>query len=976
MASAWTLRAQGHLDAAQRALETLLAVSEPDDPGRLDLLARLAELGIAQDDEATARRWLEAWRAAADASGRARDPARVLELEARLARQRGHYDEAARMFEQVLRLRRDTGATGTPLAAALDGLADVERMNGRYEAAEILSREAVATVRATPDADATERTRYEGRWGQIRFDLGDEAGALAAFEAALAFAESALGPHHPTLAIVHQYLANTHLTRGAYAEADQAYERAQAILDAFPDRGYLDERATLAHNRADLLARLGGLARARDQYALALRLWHAVKGEDHPHQAWALHALGKLDSEEGREAEAHAWFTRALALRRRRQPDSTVLAESLAALARSDARLGRCEPALALAHEALDMSARATAGRDTLDRLADRAEVEAACGRLAGARRNFERALAQAERRLGGNHPHVQDLRAGLARVRLAQGDAGAALRLALTAASAQARLARRILAYLPEGDGLTFVARQRRTRDLAFDALRRARATSAETAGTLALLIEGRALVEEATAQRARRQRAAGGTQPVEVLQQLERLRARYAAAAWSSLADASGEQGRRLAALEAELERRERETARLFGAPPDGTSRATVAALTQALPRDAALVSFVRTDAAYLALVLRPGRAVAQGDLGDAAALDRAVSTWRAALDPRGRTRSRREREEHERGARDAGAELARALWRPLERHVRGARRVLLVPDGSLALIPFAALPLRRGYLVEHGPTLHLLASERDLLRPPARSTRVSLVALGNAAFDLAPDATGATATRAAGETLRGSEERCVRERFPEIPWTGREIQEIAARFARHWPGERSVLLERERASEGELRRHAPEARILHVAAHGFFIGEICPGLRHPLLRSGLALAGANITAPPNSDDDGLLTALEIVGLDLDGCEWAVLSACGGALEQVQHGEGVLGLRRSLTVAGARSVFLSLLRVDDASARAFMVELYAARFDRGLPTDEALREASLRRLRALREQGAAPPYDWAAFVASGDWR
>jgi CHAT domain-containing protein len=143
------------------------------------------------------------------------------------------------------------------------------------------------------------------------------------------------------------------------------------------------------------------------------------------------------------------------------------------------------------------------------------------------------------------------------------------------------------------------------------------------------------------------------------------------------------------------------------------------------------------------------------------------------------------------------------------------------------------------------------------------------------------------------------------------------------------------------------------------------------------NPLLLSGLALAGANRRSAARSGrDDGILTAEEIAGLDLHGTEWAVLSACDTGLGEIRAGEGVFGLRRAFQIAGARTVIMSLWSVDDRATRSWMRTLYAGRFQRGLDTAGAVRDASLSALRDRRARHLSThPFYWAAFVAAGDW-
>src|SRR6185503_11897454 len=162
---------------------------------------------------------------------------------------------------------------------------------------------------------------------------------------------------------------------------------------------------------------------------------------------------------------------------------------------------------------------------------------------------------------------------------------------------------------------------------------------------------------------------------------------------------------------------------------------------------------------------------------------------------------------------------------------------------------------------------------------------------------------------------------------------------------------------------ASESAFRSLAPGRRVIHLATHGFFLEHGCAGTR-----------GARPEAP--DAESGLLTAEEIASVDLRGVEWAILSACGSSLGSVEAGEGVLGLRRSFEIAGARSLITSLWTLDDHTTREWIHALYEARL-KGASTAGAVREADLAVLRARRRAGLSDhPYYWAPFVAAGDWR
>jgi CHAT domain-containing protein/tetratricopeptide (TPR) repeat protein len=158
----------------------------------------------------------------------------------------------------------------------------------------------------------------------------------------------------------------------------------------------------------------------------------------------------------------------------------------------------------------------------------------------------------------------------------------------------------------------------------------------------------------------------------------------------------------------------------------------------------------------------------------------------------------------------------------------------------------------------------------------------------------------------------------------------------------------------------------------RMLDAAATGGFTRLSGRGVTNPMLRSGIALSGANTWLRggelSNNAEDGLLTAEEICDLDLAGTELVVVSACETGLGDIVSGEGVFGLRRSFVLAGARSLVISLWQVPDAETKDLMIEFYS-RLLQGQARSKALRGAQL----ALRCQ-YPDPYFWGAFICQGD--
>jgi CHAT domain-containing protein len=443
--------------------------------------------------------------------------------------------------------------------------------------------------------------------------------------------------------------------------------------------------------------------------------------------------------------------------------------------------------------------------------------------------------------------------------------------------------------------------------------------------------------------------------------------------------------------------------------------------------LPPDSALVAFVRFDRyidrdpasqtasavsspprrrpSYAAFVLRSGGSAAVTVLGAAQEIDGLVAEWRRAIaleasEPSG---------ENATGSRSTGGLLRRRIWDPLFPAGDAPRRVLIVPDGAIGLVPFAALPVgTRSFLIEREATLHYLTAERDVTRPtaPAVAGR-GLLALGGAAFGPRRAEAAAPGAKSDGHTRSAVDARLVRAcagaplDFEPLAGSRLEVQQIARVWITASGSSDSVrVLSGAEAREDLFARYAPGARVLHLATHGFFLDTGCsehvPGTRAvgglsvarpagfdqvwrlPVGVSALALAGANNSSKRAANDsDGILLAEEVAAMRLTGVDWAVLSACDTGIGTLVAGEGVLGLRRAFQLAGVGTVIMTLWPVDDRSTTELMRQLYRSRFVDGLPSDQALRAASLSVLRSRRAAGQSThPFFWASFLAAGDWR
>ena len=194
---------------------------------------------------------------------------------------------------------------------------------------------------------------------------------------------------------------------------------------------------------------------------------------------------------------------------------------------------------------------------------------------------------------------------------------------------------------------------------------------------------------------------------------------------------------------------------------------------------------------------------------------------------------------------------------------------------------------------------------------------------------------------------------------------------------------------------ATEIMFKALAPESNLLHIATHGFFFpdpkeiqlmieatkeegtvkfrgGSPTFGMtnfvqnQNPLMRSGLVFAGVNdfwSGAKSANDDDGVLTALEVINIDLRKNKLVVMSACETGLGDIAGSEGVYGLQRAFKMAGTSFLIMSLWQVPDAETSEFMQTFYTL-----LIQEKDLQKAFTQTQIEMRQK--YDPYFWAAFV------
>lgn len=805
-------------------------------------------------------------------------------------------------------------------------------------------------VRA-PDGEAIARANLGGVYDL----LGEPAKARAAYEATLPLLR-ALGERQGEISVLNN-LGVLLTGIGETGEALQVYDQALAAAVSAGDLAWV---AKVRQNRGVVYLATGEILRANAEISLALEQRRA--SGDRQGEISALVLLGATRERLGDRKAALDLLNRAAALAREAKLPGLeasarqILARSNLASGQAAAALSEAEAAIALFRAQGDRRGLAAALTRRGEALRSSARPEAALAPLGEAlalRRGIDdrageaetlTALAAAERQLGR------------------KVDAGAHVEEAL-------HLVEKLRAAVVAPElRASFLAAKRQTFDLALDlamdgALGDPRA--AEAGFALAERARSRTLLDLLDAAR---------VDPRGPIDPALRLRA--------------AEVGQRLAA------KARRRTEILAGsktaAPPEAFAREiedllaeddrVTAEIRARKPRAEALTRPQPLGAVETRELLAPDEMLIEYALGDeksylwAVTRDGVTSYF---LPPRAEIERLARQVYEELRTADVGdartAETERAARRALVQIVLGplaarldGHRLLVVADGALGYVPFAALPLPGDLsdlpLIERHevlslPSASVLAALREVSEPQRASRRAILV--GDPVFSsfdprVAPKV---GAPHPSTDPIKG--ERGTP--WERLPYSRREIEEIAAIPRLAAAGEGVVTrLGFDANRDAVLGGALSDAAILHFATHGVIDTET------PRL-SGLVLS---LVDPQGSPREGFLGLADLYGLDLRA-DLVVLSGCETALGREMRGEGLIGLTHGFLQAGARRVMASLWRVQDRPTAELMVLFYRGLLEEGLAPSAALRQAQ----RAIRrERRWQDPAYWAGFILEGD--
>jgi len=911
-------------------------------------------------------------------------------------RRQARFDEAEPLLKRVIAIRERTqGPDHVDVAVTLNSLANIYRDQYRYTDAEPLFLRAIAILEKERPVSPMELTSSLNNLGELYIDVGRLTEAQRLIERALGIREKTLGPEHPYVATSLGDLARLYSIQGRYADAEPLIKRGNDISEKVfgPDNQdagigasqladlYLEQRryaeaevlfkrALAIHERnlgpestyvADNLDRLGILnadQRRFDTAALffqrALSIREKTLGPEHPKVARSLTLLGNLNRVRGSYDAAVPLLTKAMAMRERALgPDAPWNASLAWALARAERDRGRLEDAERWVNRALSIGDQAGYSPGELsDQHALHADLAWRAGRRAEAVAELRSALAFANEQRG-HASGAERERAGLFEEYVAfyermvewqaeLGDVGAAFaameqsraralldEMATAGANLQAKRAPDELARLEQRGAAIYERIARLERQL--EAVGRGPARNKDAQKLRAELAQARQQLYE-------QERDIRASSPVyrELLNRgakprsLDEVRGRVCGDGALLLEYLIGEEGSYVIAARSESARLYKLDVREDAAKTLGVEPGPLTALR------------LRTT-----LTGKEGAGILPRLANESAAVpvDELASLWKTLVPE------------------DVRGELTGG----------GVKRLVIVPDGPLALLPFETLVVDPDagpqYLLDAGPPIvyapssTVLIGLADRARPAARSDREPVLAVGDPAY---PRPGQSPAAAPLVETAR-TRYAVAGGALPPLPYTAWEVQSVAKVFDD--AGVKAVTLTGPTATEAGVRFWAPRRRILHLACHGLADDSLGN------FYAALALTpGPKASGPAN---DGFLELAEIAALDLRGCDLAILSACQTNFGPQQIGEGTWALSREFLVAGAKRVIASNWVVND-EAGANLVSNYCTLLARdekaGKPIDYArsLQEAK-RWLRTRENNKWKAPFYWSTLVLVG---
>lgn len=977
-------------------LESVLGPAHPEVATSLNNLAFLLQsIGKYEQAESLYQRSLSA----SEKSLGADHPAVATSLNnmAALYQLQGQYTAAEPLYQRSLEIReRAFGVENPEVAASLNNLAELHKVQGHYAKAEPLYQKSIAIrerILGSNHPDVAKSLNNLATFYQIQ---GLYTKAEPLYRRSLTILEQSLSSDHPEVAKTLNNYAALYKNQGQYAKAEPLYQRSLAIRTKTLGANH-PAVATSLLNLAFLYQAQGQFAKAEPLFQRSLEIQESTVGAKHHDFANSLESLASLYQMQGQYQKAEPLYQRSLAIYEAVfGPNHLQVATSLNNIAffyQSQRQYDKAEPlylrSLAIREKALDPS-----NPDLAQSLNNLAGLYQAEGKLTQAESLFKQSLGIYEKSLGKNDPNVARSLNNLTLLYHSNGKINQAVEAFSRGLEIEETNLSPNLILGTEQDKRDYLGTFLRTTNYSISLhLQSARQSvdAANLAFTTILRRKGRVL--DILGQKNQIIRQQLNSSLHQEFDELVALRTELAQLVFEQSIN-NGQRQEKYLALDQRVQALEVNLSRKSIAFQHATQPISLNMVKSAIPAKAALIEFVQYQPynpspnsqekwgkpRYAAYVMQNQGDVKWADLGSVDEMQPLISTFLKTI---------KDQRKDTNQVKVAARELDAILMQPVRELFRQQpEQLLIAPDSQLNLIPFAALVDQDNQYLLERYHISYLTSGRDLLAVNDNSVKSAPpLIVANPSFDL-PQLNQQKTITAINRGRSGHSEELALLTFSPLPATAQEASEILPLL----PHSRAFM--GSEATETVIKQN-PNPSILHLATHGFFLrndgkatsmDESRPRLfnvENPLLRSGLVFAGFNHRR--SGVDDGVLTALEVAGLDLRGTQLVVLSACETGLGDISNGEGVYGLRRAFTIAGAQSQLMTLWEVSDDGTRDLMIRYYQA-LKQGHGRADALRQVQL----AMVHQqvtgkstmpGVAPPnyehpYYWSAFMPIGDWR
>ena len=858
--------------------------------------------------------------------------------------------------------------------------------------------------------------------GALYFGMGNYKKAEPFYIESMAILEKVLGKEHLNYAKVLDNLANLYLQMGKYEKAEPFFIESRAIQEKLVGKEH-PRYARCINQMAILYKNMNNYVKAEIYFLEGMAILEKTQGKEHPDYATTLHNLACVYADMGNFVRAENLFLESLIIKGKVMgKEHPSYAYALNNIAGIFVNMGKLEKAESLILEAKSIRQKIL-GKEHPDysmSLNELAILYRTLGDYKKAELYFLEAKAINEKILGKEHPDYLDCTIELARIyeiqnRFLESD----LLLEESGSLLQSRLVK-FTSFLSELELTNYTnAFQFSTNSLNAYLLER-KANKAQT-GVLPNLAFDNALFYKGfllTAASRLNSPAQATTESTEINNRLKGYRRRLAAEYTKPIAERQG-----VADLEEKANSVEKELARSLVGYADAIRQVKYQEVKARLKKSEVAIEFVhfqvkfpkKTDSTiYAALVILPELEQPKFiSLFEEKSLDTLLHS---------KTERKADYVNSLYTLADRGAvaieapkkSLYEILWKPLEEELTGIKTIYYSPSGLLHRINLDAIPVSETETLADKFQLIELNSTRQLvIVNQIKIANNDAVLFGGIQFEqdttvqkedlmLASRSRGELSFSSVDSTLRGGS-------WNYLAGTEREVNSIEKIMQS--TGVNTNLKKGSSATEESFKNigtnNNPSPRILHLATHGYFFPDpdransaksgvahdsaksegtakaatirskvefeikepVFKISDHPMLRSGLIMAGGNAAwqgkQPLEGKEDGILTAYEISQMNLSNTELVVLSACETGLGDIQGNEGVYGLQRAFKIAGVKYLIMSLWQVPDKQTSLLMTTFYKKWLEDKMTIPDAFHAAQ----KQLRDNGL-DPYNWAGFV------